>query len=221
MIDIIPLFAIPIYRLKVDPNSYDKKSIIDTINYNYKIDEYRNTDGAIWGNLHHNYKDYENLNFKKINYNESGLINVYNNIMNEFTHHCLNMKKPFNYDYSFENYTATKKTQFMNPHTHLPGCDFAAVHYVQFEKGVHNPTRFHNMNDFSNYIRDIRPDMHKLISNEGVLNSYHFEYYNFDVEEDDMIIFPSFLKHEVPYQKKECDKIRMTLALNIRIKEIK
>tara|TARA_B100002019_G_C21178599_1_gene552428 strand:- start:405 stop:1067 length:663 start_codon:yes stop_codon:yes gene_type:complete len=217
MIKTVPLFAIPAYIIRVDPNLYDKQSIVDTINYNYELDNYRN-EAKTFGNLHHSYNDWKNTKFKKIDYKKSGLIDVYNNIFNEWSNQ-LPTEKPFDYEYSFQNYTASKKTQYMRPHQHIPSCDFSAVHYIQFEKNKHNPTTFYNMNDFASYVRDIRPDFYELTNNKELLNSYLYEEYEMGSDEDDMIIFPSVLRHAIRVQEKECDKIRMTLVTNIKIQK--
>ncbi len=36
------LFGCPIYKIKVDPNTYDKESLLKIIINNYSKDEYRN-----------------------------------------------------------------------------------------------------------------------------------------------------------------------------------
>lgn len=220
MIKTIPLFALPIYCLKVDPNSYDKQSIIDIVNHNYEIDNHRNKHEK-FGNLHHSYDDEKNIDYKEMKYLENGLNKVYDNIFEEFANKCLKMNKAFSYEYSFQNYTASKKSQYMVPHQHLPTCDFASVHYIQFEKGIHNPTNFHNMNEFVPYLNFVRPDMYNSAHSKHIDNSYLFDYYELDIEEDDMIIFPSCLRHEILPQKEQSDKIRITVATNISIKELK
>ena len=218
MFNTIPLFALPVYKIKIDPNSYDKKSIIDIVNSNYKIDNYRNKHKK-FGNLHHSYDDEKNENYTEMDYFKNGLKKVYDSLFDEFVHNQLKMAKSFSYEYNFQNYTASKKSQYMVPHQHLPTCDFASVHYIQFDKSVHNGTTFHNMNEFVPYLNFLRKDLHECANSNHIDNSYLYEYYQLSIEEDDMIIFPSSLKHEILPQKEETDKIRITVATNLSIKK--
>ena len=57
------LFSLPIYKVKIDPNSYDKESFLETVKTNYEIDPTRCNhfpENDEFGNLHHSYADTEN-----------------------------------------------------------------------------------------------------------------------------------------------------------------
>ena len=65
------LFYCPIYKIRIDPNSYDKEKIINDIKYNKSLKNTRNDSHQIIGNIsdiHHSYNDHENVNFRTINY---------------------------------------------------------------------------------------------------------------------------------------------------------
>ena len=38
----VPLFACPIYKIRIDPNSYDKEKILKDIKYNKNLKNIRN-----------------------------------------------------------------------------------------------------------------------------------------------------------------------------------
>ena len=56
------------------------------------------------------------------------------------------------------------------------------------------------------------------ISNDKILdNTYLYEWFEFPVKEDDIIIFPAALDHEIPVQGPTKEP-RITISTNIRIK---
>lgn len=211
------LFGLPIYHVKINPSLYDKKTILKNIKKNYEIDVNRNTSNEQYGNLHHSYNDMNNEKFEKIDYKKTGLINVYDDIFKDFANNTLKTKNKFFYRFQIENYTATKNNQYMKLHQHLPTTDFATVHYLQFDKTKHQNTVFLNMNDFGPYISFVRPDLLNCADSSNLDNSYLFPNFSYAVEEDDMIIFPSVLKHEIPEKNNNSNKLRVTVVCNLTI----
>jgi len=211
------LFGLPVYHLKINDELYNKTNILNVIKKNYDISNDR--DKNSYGNLHHSFGDEKNKDFNEINYIDFGLTNVYNNIFKNFTNNILKTKKKFSYNYTIENYTATKNNQYMKPHNHLPGVDFTSVHYLQFDKNEHQNTVFLNMNNFGDYVCFLRKDFYDCVDNNNFDNSYLFPNFSYNVEEDDMIIFPSVLKHEIPKQKNNLDKLRITIVCNLKIEK--
>ena len=214
------LFGLPIYSVKVNPNSYDKKSFLKIVNKNYSIDNYRNKFDDSKSNLHHSYFDETNDKFIKVNYKEIGLLDVYNKIFQDFFYITLKLKDNFLWKFTIENYTASMENQFLRPHNHLPHCDFATVHYVQFDSTKHRRTEFFNHNDFSPYIGDIRKTLCNVLDKLEPNNSYLFQNWSFDSVEDEMIIFPSCLKHEVPKCENSVDKLRVTISCNLTLNNV-
>jgi uncharacterized protein (TIGR02466 family) len=213
MIDI--LFGIPIYKYRIDPKIFNKTKIIKDIEKNYKISSERNT----WdkkSNLHHVYNDIENSKFKKVNFNE--LNKVYEDV---FTNFCKNDLKLTNctLSYAIKNYTAIRKNQYMATHQHLIDCDFSAVHYIQCPEGS-SPITFLNHNDFGKYFLFLRPHIYSMIDNQDLKNSYMFAEYKYVPKEDEIIIFPSVLLHEIEKQNT-LKKSRISVVINITIEKVK
>lgn len=216
------LFSLPIYKVKVDPNVYDKKSFLKTVETNYKIDPARCNhfpENDEFGNLHHSYADTENKKFEKVDYSGLGLAGLYDNIFKSFCDELKTMPGTFfSYHWTLENYTVINdKNQYMKPHQHLPKSDFASVHYISFDNKVHKSTNFINQNTFASYLRYIRPDYYNLMNSNEIDNSYHYYQWFSNVEEDDLIIFPSCLQHEIPRQEEKSDKLRVTVSCNLSI----
>ena len=105
-------------------------------------------------------------------------------------------------DYTISNiwYNAYGKNQFQEPHTHEPAL-FSGCYYLKFNKDIHHQTTFYNPN--------FNLDYSKLENNS---------YFCFtpDCEEDDVIIFPSFLKHGTKgISDLNTEDIRITVSFNI------
>jgi len=100
-------------------------------------------------------------------------------------------------------YNAYSKHQFQEPHTHGAhgAALFSGCYYLKFNKNIHHQTTFCNPN--------FDLDYSKLENNS---------YFCFtpDCEEDDVIIFPSFLKHGTKgISDLNTKDIRITISFNI------
>ena len=205
------LFGCPIYKVKVDPSSYDKKQILSDIKHNYNLNSFRNN--PLTGDecmIHHSHRDFENKDFKSINYEK--LQWVYDDILEQFFK-MYPIKEGYGWQYQIINYACTQKGQWLVRHNHLPHDDFATVHYISLNKD-HPPTRFYNPADFASYVKDIQPSLFDKLENNSV-NSYMYETWIPQAEEDDMIIFPAALQHDIPLQTSE--ELRITISSNIEI----
>lgn len=211
------LFSCPIYKIRIDPNSYDKEKILNDIKYNKSLKNTRNSEYQIIGrsgtSIHHSYMDFDNEDFRIINYEK--LITVYSEVFNEFFDKEIYTIKKFKYDFSIVNYLAATEGQSLTSHTHLPYADFATVHYLNF-KDDHTPTLFHNPQNFSPYLKYLRPELVNILDRESPDNQYIQEHVAWKVEEDDILIFPSALSHSIVAQGPTKES-RITIATNLRI----
>jgi len=94
-------------------------------------------------------------------------------------------------------YNAYDRNQFQEPHTHGDSL-FSGCYYLKFDKKYHHQTNFYNPN-FN-------------INNTNLENNSYF-CFSPDCEEDDLIIFPSYLKHGTKGSKT--DNLRITVSFNI------
>lgn len=97
-------------------------------------------------------------------------------------------------------YNVYEKNYFQEPHDHGDSL-FSGCYYLKFNKDIHHQTTFYN----PNYNLDYK----KLEENP---------YFSFkpDCEEDDLIIFPSNLKHGTEgIKQKTSDDLRITISFNI------
>ena len=203
------LFGFPVMKTKIDKKSYNKKSIVSTIEKNFKINNKRN----LWDNasiLHHAYNDFSNPKYHKVDFDT--LIPVYEKtlmaIFKSMNIFCI-------CKFKIINYSCMSNSNHMKSHIH-PVADFVAVHYIQFDKKHHTSTIFENTLPHTDYIEMIKPDLHKILSNKDALHSWAYDNWTSAVEEDDFYLGPGVLKHRVDPQVSK-NKNRITVALNITL----
>ena len=209
------LFGYPIGKYKINPHSYDKKNLIKNIYTNYHINPYRNK----WTNpnvkrinLHMMYNDDENKEFIKINFKD--ILPLYDKTIREYLN-GLNFNKNISYKYDVVNYTAGMQDQAMEIHDHIPNCNFSSVHYIQFNKD-HSQTLFHNPHPYAQVAQYLKPDITSCVDKSDFKNSFLFQNWSYEAVEDDFIIFPAELKHEVP-KIKPTKVPRMTVVVNVTL----
>lgn len=210
------MFNIPHWKYNVDPKSYDRDIILKEIEHNYNIDNHRNEwDGnnPLQSDLHHSNKDPDNPKFKKINY--KSIIPVYHKLFDNFCK-TLKLKSSFTYTFQITNYTAMKSGQYMRPHNHVGDSDFTCIHYIKYNKDKHQSTLFHNANHWADDYQYLRPIFYSKLDPLNEEHSYLNKYWKLPTEENDFIITPSALVHEVPPFKS--DELRVTLVINLQIK---
>ena len=210
------LFSCPIYKIRIDPNSYDKEKIINDILYNKSLKNTRNDPYQYVGNhsdIHHSYKDFDNENFRSIDYEK--LSYVYLEIFKEFFKKEIFTLKEFRWEFYILNYSATTEGQWLPVHNHLMCDDFACIHYLNFKKD-HVLTTFHNPAKFVPYVKYIQPELYNTLNPLAPDNSYMWKFFEMPVEEDDMLIFPAALDHEISVQGP-IKEPRITIASNIKI----
>ena len=208
------LFGCPIYRVKIDPKSFNKEKMVKAIKANYKLDPARNKWDREGSDFHHAHEDFTNKKFKPVDF--SYIIPIYTEIFDEFYTKVLRGKGTCTYGFNITNYTAVKKGQYMRSHDHLPDADFSCIHYLKFNPKEHTRTKYINPAYYSRFMKFMFPKMHAHVDNQYPDNSFMFDEWSLPIEEDDFIIAPSVLVHEIPKQKETKD-IRMTIVTNVSI----
>ena len=206
------LFGYPIVKYKINPNNYNKEEVINTILSNYEIDKERNN----WdpnSNLHHSVDDESNIKFKTPNY--SILKKIYLNMSKQYVK---SLGIDNNIKIKIINYSVVEKNNHMDPHVHAQA-DFVGSHYVSFDNQNHQPTLFINPSEgIFTYARVLKPELHvKFLNQKNSLNSWMLPAFTYPAEEDDVLIWPSLLKHGIHKQQKKSNKKRISIAWNIYI----
>jgi|TARA_R100001594_G_C3990506_1_gene252288 hypothetical protein len=205
------LFGFPVLVYNVNKKSYDKKSIISTIEKNFNEAKVRNK----WDKtsvLHHSYDDLSNPKFSNVNF--SSLIPIYEKILSSMIN-SMGISTHYKFKFAIVNYTCLGKAQFMNAHVHEES-DFSAIHYIQFDEKNHTPTHFENTLPHTDFIKTLRPNLLQILSNKHLTNSWAFKNWSLDIKENDFCFFPAYLKHKIDPQTSK-KKNRITVVLNITL----
>lgn len=102
---------------------------------------------------------------------------------------------------------AYKSNQSHDLHDHLP-CQFSAVHYLKYNPEVHTSTIF--VNPYRQVSISSSP-RHESFVMDQIPPMWHPQS-TLDVEEGDILIFPSFFEHRVARQTS--DELRVTISFN-------
>jgi hypothetical protein len=210
------LFSCPIYKTRIDPNSYDKEKILNDIKYNKSLKNTRNEPHQAIGhhsNIHHSYNDFENINFRTINYDT--LMDANLKIFKEFFNNEISTTKEFGFTFNIVNYSAVTEGQYLPSHNHVPTADFATIHYLNF-KDDHNPTCFRSPVSWAPHLHFILAEFRDTLDITEPDNSYFLKNFLFPVQEDDILIFPSAVDHQV-MEQGPTDEPRVTISTNIKI----
>ena len=205
------LYGYPIGRATIDKNLYDKKTIIETIENNFKKDKKRNK-WDLFGNLHHSYDDDNNPNQQKVDF--KSLYPLYQTAFNNYFKYTFK-SKDIKYGMRIVNYTCMGESNYMGEHVH--DSIFNAVHYVQFDEKNHTPTCFVSPYSHSDYFGTFfYKNFNSLLDEKNILNSWAFGKWHLGIKEDDLVITPGVMKHRVDPQKSK-DKNRITIIINVDI----
>ena len=205
-------FGMPIWRENIDSKLYNKKEIIDTITRNYHKNRSRNNWSDV-SNLHHIYDDWDNTEYEFPDWDNS-LTGLYRGVLQRFFS-GINSEK-FNFEFRVINYTCCGNSQYMQEHLH-PYTDFVGIHYIRFDTESHTPTRFINPMGYAKYLNDIRSEKRIKYDANDILNAWMFPNWEFKVIEDDVIIHPALLEHDVRPQTCNDDNLRIASVFNINV----
>jgi hypothetical protein len=191
------MFDVPIYTAKATNQKLVKEYFADTI-----IPNLPKSPNAEQLNL---YSDY----FPGADKLDDEFLKFYNTDIEKF-----HLKAGFNKNISWNKrvhawYNVGSKGQMQEEHDHMggyPSCIYSAIHYVIYDKDEHTPTVFKN-------------PLYAFYGNSHMTKNSNNLPYDWkrlhipQVQEGDLIFFPSFVPHSVSAQTSE--KLRATVALNL------
>ena len=211
------LFAFPIYKIRIDPTSYDKEKIVEDIKYNKNLKKKACTYVSGFGTDFKQdsfERDYDDVTFRSINFDK---LNVeYTKVFTEFFNEKIFTKKPFRWELDIRSYSAILEGQRIGSHNHLIDDSFSTCHYLNFKK-EHVFTRFNNPAIFSSFTKYLQTSTINFLDLSAPDNSYLLEDFIMPIQEDDMVVFPSALNHEVVEQGPTKEP-RITISTNIKLK---
>ena len=209
------VYGLPSYITKINPKLYEKNKILSQIEENYKVSKVRNNwslESFIKTDIHHSNNDEKNPRFKEINY--YSLPKQYEKIIVDFFNK-LSLSGDLHFTYKIANYTCVRHNSVMTPHIH-DDCAFSLIHYMSFDNNQHIPTIFKSPYYFSHLLPQ-KKKLRAIFSSLKAENSWLWNEWTFDTEEDDVVIVPAILEHSV--RNLDSKKSRITIAVNIDVNE--
>ena len=200
----INVLSLPGFKSRIDPNSFDKQSLLKDIKEDSK--------------LQNNIKDWDAENYSTIKIGDidfTCLEEEYHKIIKDMISTFEVKNKNIKYNFNISNYTLAHNQHSIRLHEHTAHGDFTMLHYLSFDKKLHSPTMFLNTHNFGQYMESIRPDMYNVFKNNYNNSWLHREFY-IDIEEDEVLIMPSTIPHYVA-PKTETNKDRIIVATNIQL----
>ena len=214
--EIFPLFATDIGATRINPSSYNKQEIVDTIIKNYSKSNVRNgwKNGTSTRPVHLSYDDWENKEYDPINF-EILCRETYPKVIEDY----FNSLGIFNkFKFYVMHYIAVGTGQGLDRHWH-PECDFSMVHYLQVPTES-NSIRFHNPVPYGQYAyQGFAPSWIDVNNLNNSKLSTRIPSWDFTVEEDTCIIFPNYVEHEIPSVVDDVDSVRISIVTNIKIED--
>lgn len=219
----IDLFSSGIYKTKVNMDLESKSKLVKEIEQNYNIEPKRKiTDSGIpYTTFHSYYNDFQNDKFNKLNLDYLKM--EYQKIFKNFFENIfpLDRNKSCRYEWEIVNCQVGYEGE-MDPHSHQIiredgyTCQFVSTHFLSFDGDYHNPTSFCNPTHINQFL-DIT-SIQKKIDNSDVKNSIYYENFYLNTEEDDMFIFPAYLRHYVKRHNNFSEnKLRIIMVCNIML----
>jgi len=215
----IDLFPSGVYKTKIDPSLWNKRQFIEQSIENYNIDPHRHSNDMPDSDFHTTYLDDGNEKFNVIDTESLG--NVYSKIISDFFNE-LKLVHQIEYRWDIVNISIGKDNWYdWHYHGGLTSVDrystdFVMVHYVKFDPNEHNPTCFKNPLICSLYSHNALPST--ILDSSYCENSAYSNWFQLDTNEDDVVIFPSYLYHGVLKKNNNTEKFRIITSTHIDIK---
>ena len=186
------LFNSYVWKSKVKYEN--KNTFIETISKEFRENKHRLT--PKWGCLV--YSSFRDEGYAKI---PEDLLNIIRKKISDFVSDFPEIQE-IGGEYLLQDswYNVYENNYYQEPHDHEPAT-FSGCYYLKFNKKIHHQTVFHNPSFNSQY--------DCLVDNPYFCN--HLE-----CDEDDIIIFPSNLRHGTKGMRdKHFDDLRITISFNI------
>ena len=195
------LFPTPVVITKIEKHEEHKARVLPVLEQKFK-DSPNQT--APWATMEHTWTSFEK---------DQGL-NIWDEQFDKTIHDYLNYLQgsPIEFDYVVDSWlNIHDSNMYMEQHEH-GGAIVSGIYYLQFDKNKDFPATFMNpshkgIEDWGLKSTNFHPE------NDALILSTFPNYLN--IEEGDLILFPSYLTHFVKRSRGQHDKLRVSYAFNV------
>ena len=195
------LFPTPIVITKIERHEEHKARVLPVLEQKFKDSP---NQSAPWASMEHTWTSFEK---------DQGL-NIWDEQFDKTIHDYLNYLQgsPIEFDYVVDSWlNIHDSNMYMEQHEH-GGAIVSGIYYLQFDKNKDFPATF--MNPSHKCLEDWGLKSTNFFSTNDALNiSTCPNYLNLD--EGDLILFPSYLTHLVKRSRRQHDKLRVSYAFNV------
>tara|TARA_Y200000002_G_C22524749_1_gene597140 strand:- start:81 stop:713 length:633 start_codon:yes stop_codon:yes gene_type:complete len=195
------LFPTPVVITKIKRHQEYKDRILPLITEKFKESPNQH---APWANMEHTWTSYSK---------EQGL-NIWDEQFDELVHDYLNYlhNSPINFEIFVDSWlNVHDSNMYMEQHEH-GGAICSGIYYLQLDPVKDYPATFMNPSE-----KEIENLNLKGVSFEAkcdaLIGATYPNYLN--IEEGDLILFPSYLTHFVKRSRTQHDKLRVSYAFNV------
>ena len=195
------LFPTPILITKIEKHQEHKERVLPVLKQKFKDSP---NQSAPWASMEHTWTSYEK---------DQGL-NIWDDQFQKTVHDYLNylQGKPIDFEFAVDSWlNIHDSNMYMEQHEH-GGAICSGIYYLQFDKNKDYPATF--MNPSHKDIEHMSERGTNFIPNNDALNISTFPNY-LNLDEGDLILFPSYLTHLVKRSRRQHDKLRVSYAFNV------
>lgn len=202
------LFSIPIWKKNILITPSIRKNILNQVENSYAENKNIFAKDNFWNcNVCSSYFSEDHIDY-------SSLLCYFKNEYEEF---CKDLNL-YNHSYRISNiwFNYYLKGYNQECHNHVSSKEttaFSAVYFLKLNQS-HPKITFFNTSNIHIYYHS-NENLLNIHDTKNIKHSFCYERFEYDVVENDFIIFPSFLSHEVPIQKN--DDARITISLNFSV----
>ena len=183
------LFTVPIKKVRLDESAELKEKFLPAIVERYESDRYSPPKGWKTDRIHTSYSAPQE---------EHAILTMpaaYERLL-------MSIVPPAKYRVQLWHNVYWKGGEYQEIHHHVP-CHLSFIHFLSFDKGEHKPPIFYDP------ARLIKAHCRK----DGLPTEYWQDRIVIDVEEGDVVVFPSYVEHYIP-PGTYCTP-RVTVSMNV------
>ena len=195
------LFPTPVLLTKIERHEEHKARVLPVLEQKFKDSP---NQSAPWATMEHTWTTFEK---------DSGL-NIWDEQFQKTVHDFLNYLQgnPIDFEFTVDSWlNIHDSNMYMEQHQH-GGSVVSGIYYLQLDKDKDYPATFMNPSDKGIEDWGLK-GTNFFPNNEAFVLSTYPNYLN--IEEGDLILFPSYLTHFVKRSRAQHDKLRVSYAFNV------
>ena len=195
------LFPTPVLITKIERHQEHKEKVLPVLEQKFKDSPNQH---APWATMEHTWTTFE----------KDSELNIWDDQFQKTVHDFLNYLQghPIDFEFTVDSWlNIHDSNMYMEQHQH-GGSVVSGIYYLQLDKAKDYPATFMNPSDKGIEDWGLK-GTNFFPSNEAFVLSTYPNYLN--IEEGDLVLFPSYLTHFVKRSRAQHGKLRVSYAFNV------